>query len=319
MIPSDNLSQKSNLYLNRFVTSLAYPPATFKVHYWGSKPSHFGNNDHTHTFFEICYVADGEGIYLNDGISYKLTQGTLYATKPGSRHRITSTSGMLLLFVAFELDPKQSDSSITSLYVKLSNHSHLFIPHAQETSVVYLWKALLLQAEQLDKGTHPEWISRLAHGLLCSAIQLFHEHSGQMVKSQQAEAASASIPLTAAQQYVHAHVTRKLTIKDVASAIHLSSRQLSRILSEELGQTFPSWIRTERIRSAVYLLAYTDKSIQEIAEDTGFETANYFTRVFQEMMHITPGKFRKVVVSGKPEAAEATRVYLRLLVGRHQH
>ena len=47
-------------------------------------------------------VVQGEGVYFSDGVTYPLRAGTLYCSKPESRHYIQSDEGMLLLFFAIE-------------------------------------------------------------------------------------------------------------------------------------------------------------------------------------------------------------------------
>jgi len=47
-----------------------------------------------------------------------------------------------------------------------------------------------------------------------------------------------------------------------------------------------------RITHAMMLLLETDKSIQSVAYQSGFENISYFNRVFLRKNRITPGKFR---------------------------
>lgn len=298
MIPTPLTCQKSNLYLNQHATRLAASPASFLVHYWGGKPGHLGNAMHSHSFFEICYVAEGEGIYINNGITYPLKTGTLYCSKPGSRHRIQSADGMLLLFVAFDIVPEESAPDVVRMFETITRYHHLFIQDAEQTSPVLLWQSLLLQTSEAN-APYPEVINRLAHCLLMSALSLFAEHSIRSYSSLGGpdDPTPLSGSLKQAKQFIQSRLSDKLTIKDTAEAVHLSVRQLSRILSTELRQTFPAWVRTERLKRASYLLAYTDLSMEEIAQQTGFETVHYFHRVFSDTLRVTPGKFRKSIAS----------------------
>lgn len=49
-------------YLNQYVHRLAQNRSSFHVHYWGVMPKHYDVVPHKHSFFEICFVVDGEGI-----------------------------------------------------------------------------------------------------------------------------------------------------------------------------------------------------------------------------------------------------------------
>lgn len=48
-----------------------------------------------------------------------------------------------------------------------------------------------------------------------------------------------------------------------------------------------------RIDRAKELLDFTDKSIAEIAEASGFSNQNYFTRTFKKITGMTPSHYRK--------------------------
>ncbi|MFE5321054.1 helix-turn-helix domain-containing protein [Paenibacillus sp. NPDC056579] len=316
MIPTPLTCQKSNLYLNQHATRLAAPPASFLVHYWGGKPRHLGNDMHSHSFLEICYVADGEGIYINNGITYPLKRGTLYCSKPGSQHQIQSDDGMLLLFVAFDILHGESAPDIVRMFETITKYHHLFIPDAEETAPVLIWKSILIQASEV-KAPYPEVISQLAHSMLITALSLFAERSSYSSLDTAEDQVPLSGSLQKAKDYIQTHLSGKLAIKDVADAVHVSERQLSRLLSTELQQTFPAWVRTERLKRASYLLAYTDMSMEDIARETGFETVHYFHRVFTDTLHSTPGKFRKSIAS-KELDTKLINDFMGTLVKPHQ-
>ena len=48
-----------------------------------------------------------------------------------------------------------------------------------------------------------------------------------------------------------------------------------------------------RIREAKVLLYQTNRSVKEIAEESGFKSSYYFIRIFKEKVGMTPGNFRK--------------------------
>jgi len=58
--------------LNDFVHRINQSGASFHVHYWGVMPRHYDNQLHKHSFFEVCFVVDGEGTYMDEQSSYTL-------------------------------------------------------------------------------------------------------------------------------------------------------------------------------------------------------------------------------------------------------
>ncbi|GAA3330875.1 hypothetical protein GCM10020331_085150 [Ectobacillus funiculus] len=58
--------------------------------------------------------------------------------------------------------------------------------------------------------------------------------------------------------------------------------------------------KNERIQRAVTLLKTTDLSIKDIAEETGFRTVHYFTRVFfTSVVGSSPGRFRSLYTNSE--------------------
>ncbi|MDF2934663.1 MAG: AraC family transcriptional regulator [Paenibacillaceae bacterium] len=312
-----SIFSKSNLVLNRHLTRLKGESATFYVHYWGAKSRHKGNTPHSHSFFEICYVLHGEGTYVHDGVTYPLEAGTLYCSKPGGRHHIRSELGMQLLFVALEPVQGSCSPAFNREFAKLCLHPHLFLTHAELSPPVLLWQTLLLQAADYDKWDK-ESVGLVAYSLLVSCVSYFHQYSLSGGGTEQEELSpDRKATFQQMMEYIHAHLQEKMKLQDVAKSVHLSERQLSRLLAEELGQSFPSAVRTERMKRAAYLLGCTDVPLKQIAEDTGFENVQYFTQVFTREMGIPPNHFRKECLSHE-SVDRHIHHYLRQVATRHQ-
>jgi YesN/AraC family two-component response regulator len=148
---------------------------------------------------------------------------------------------------------------------------------------------LLLQAQQ-ETPLMQDTIENLSCALLVSFTQMFVCDRNDSHSSHQKLSTTL---VHRAKLYIRDNLSQPLRLKDVASYLHLSSRHLSRLFAEELGQTFSDYVRQERIRQAAHLLSSTDHSIKSIAEETGFATVHYFTSVFKELLGVTPGEFHK--------------------------
>lgn len=308
---------RSNLYLNQYLNRLKGASASFFVHYWGAKPEHKGNSPHTHSFFEICYVLQGEGTYHHDGVSYPLRAGTLYCSKPGSRHHIRSDGGMQLLFVALEPIESESSEPFMHDFRQLCRYPHLFVPNAAKTAPALIWQALLLQAADYEAPRYPDSIESTAYALLIGCASLF------LTRCQAGDAVPAAVPterqsaLKQVKAYIQLHMSSKIKLQEVARSVHMSERQLSRLLAEELGQSFPSLVKTERMKNAAYLLGFTDIPLKKIAALTGFESIHYFTFVFNGEMGVSPSLFRKNC-DNADYAETMIHTYLAHIASRHQ-
>lgn len=85
-----------------------------------------------------------------------------------------------------------------------------------------------------------------------------------------------------------------LSVNTLGDRFDLSPSYLSKIFKDENEISIPDYISKVRIDNAKELLRNTDKTIQKIAEETGFLSSSVFIRVFKKMEGITPGAYRKL-------------------------
>ncbi len=93
-------------------------------------------------------------------------------------------------------------------------------------------------------------------------------------------------------QYIQQHAAKDVTLEQVASLIHLSRSAFSKFFKRATGKTFSEYVNDIRIGNACYLLTESDKAINEIAYETGFDSLTYFNRVFLKKKRVTPRQFR---------------------------
>ena len=85
-------------------------------------------------------------------------------------------------------------------------------------------------------------------------------------------------------------------ILNLYSDMGISRVQLHRKLTALTGQSASNFIRNFRLQKAKKLLLETNKNVSDIAFDTGFTDANYFTRIFTEENGMAPTELRKSFV-----------------------
>ncbi len=95
------------------------------------------------------------------------------------------------------------------------------------------------------------------------------------------------------EQFFQAEYDKSPKITELADLLHLSVGQTQRIIAKLYGQTFREHILLLRMSKAKNLLTDTDKSIEEIAEATGYKTAHNFYSAFKSYNEMTPKEYRK--------------------------
>jgi len=282
-------------FLNDRAIHLKGDNLSFFVHYWGTDIDHYDNPLHKHSFFEVCYIMDGEGLYRDGDDEYPLRSGVMFISRPNIRHQILSQKGLYIVFVAFEVVEQESSPEFVELFRHFAVSSRVYIPDAHDLPEAMLWRSLMIQAAR-NRPAFAECVVPLAYSLLVSFEGLFHERSR---KSRIRRDRPSSTTLYRAKLFIRDNLSHSLKLREVANYLHISERHLSRLFSTELGKTFFCYVRKERIKRAIHLLSNTDYSIKRVAQETGFESVHYFTKVFKAETGITPGKFVRRIKSGE--------------------
>lgn len=99
--------------------------------------------------------------------------------------------------------------------------------------------------------------------------------------------------LNAIYNYVEKNYRRRMTLREVASLVHLSEESFSRFFSKVMGKPFFYFLNEYRVSISCKLLLANQLQIVEIANASGFESLPFFHRQFKKFKGCTPGEFRK--------------------------
>lgn len=91
--------------------------------------------------------------------------------------------------------------------------------------------------------------------------------------------------------YIKRNLHQKLSIESIAKLAYVSKSNFFKMFRDELGISPNDFILQERINKAKELLA-GQNSIKETAFQTGFSDTNYFTRVFKQLVGVTPKNYQ---------------------------
>ncbi len=94
-------------------------------------------------------------------------------------------------------------------------------------------------------------------------------------------------------EYIEDHLTEKLDLDRIASAVHYSKYHVHRMFKSVTGLTVNDYIQRRQLTEAAKLLVFSGKPILEIAMIAGYESQQAFTSVFTAMYKMPPGKYRE--------------------------
>lgn len=106
------------------------------------------------------------------------------------------------------------------------------------------------------------------------------------------------VMVTASMRLIAANLATPLTLADIARRVGTYEKRLSQVFRQRTGMTVFAYIGEERIARGRQLLAETDMSVQQIADQTGFNNAGNFATAFRERMGMTPSAYRQAMQAG---------------------
>ncbi len=93
--------------------------------------------------------------------------------------------------------------------------------------------------------------------------------------------------------YIREHFRERITVEELASMVHLSTRQLHRKFVETFGFSPQTFIMKLRIQAACDILQHEDSQISQVTADLGFCDQSSFTQHFHRHMGMTPLKYQR--------------------------
>jgi len=96
-------------------------------------------------------------------------------------------------------------------------------------------------------------------------------------------------------RYIEEHYTESdFSVASVSEYLQYSVNHLNKLFNEVTGHTVHEWINRLRLERAKQLVLHSDRLINEIAQEAGFNSSNYFYFVFKKTFGMTPNSYRKM-------------------------
>ena len=93
--------------------------------------------------------------------------------------------------------------------------------------------------------------------------------------------------------FIEAHVQQPVANREITRHLGMSVNAMLRHYKQELGISPQEYLRQKRIEKACSLLHDPQRSIKQIAEETGFCDRYHFSRTFKALQGLTPFQYRR--------------------------
>ncbi|MET4513707.1 AraC-like DNA-binding protein [Bradyrhizobium sp. I1.7.5] len=93
----------------------------------------------------------------------------------------------------------------------------------------------------------------------------------------------------------------KVALEQIATELGLSVSHFSRAFRISTGLPPHQWLLRQRVKAATQLMTVRNLPLSEIAISAGFANQSHFTRVFTQMVGVSPGAWRRETHGGRDE------------------
>lgn len=252
---------------------------------------------HWHDEIEIVYVLKGKCTYYINFKPYEANAGDIIIIPPTAIHSFEQFQkehffGITFVFNLNMINNNSLDICSSKYFLPVLNNEVVFHTIIKSNSIGYSEMHSCIEDIMACVFNEKQGYElRLKMKLLemfyiLFEYRLYNVHTEITADLKEAEQIKQVI------QYIEMHYSERITLEMLAKFAQSSVYHFAHRFKKCTGQSPIEYIKQYRISCAAKMLLSTDKTILEIAIQTGFNNISYFNRAFREMFQITPTAYR---------------------------
>lgn len=241
--------------------------------------------------YRLFYVISGELQLITEKCTYVIAEKSLIIIPPAVKYKIAECKKDTLIYILnFDLDSNNSDVSAMSPDRPESfDIKRVIIPARIDFCEIYFEvDAFFVEAllNKLYEESEKNYIySDEIKDAYLKLILLY------LIREKIKEKTPGIIGDI--KKYIEKNCLFCPSNEEMATYVGYHPLYLNRIFKQHTGKTLHAYQLECRLKEAEKLILSSDKNICEIAEITGFDTAEYFTKVYKKHFGHTPTQARK--------------------------
>ncbi len=244
--------------------------------------------EHFHKYIELLYVYDGAQHIKIDNKNYCVGKGELAVIFPDIIHSYftekTKTADELLIMC----DPKLLGSLFPSFKNHLPNNPIVYATDIDEETLFALSHLSPNSNFQVKFGYTCIILSNIINSLI-------------LTNSIRTPSKDLTYKIT---EYIENNFTQDITRETLAKIFNVNVYYISRIFKEHFKMNLRSYLGLIRSEYASTLIRTTNRTLTDIAFDSGFDSIRTFNRVFKDIYGISPSEFKNNIINyTKPSKA----------------
>lgn len=257
---------------------------------------------HCHDCLELNLAEQGKGTYIIGGKLYPIREGDIFVINNREQHlAIHGEEGLSLTVLVFDLDAVWKSRYGKEYLKPFLNRSKNFsnrITGQEEGYEMLLFAFHCLKQEAKSRRTGWQMVMESSIHLLLSFLYRYYNEKREIKEEDSPDSMFGRISRIFT--YIDGHFAENVTLAQLAEEMAVSRNYLCKCFKQTTGQTIFAYIEQVRIRYACYLLYTSQKSVADIAMESGFGSVSYFNRVFRKHCGVSPGQYRKGAAEHEP-------------------
>lgn len=237
---------------------------------------HSGRRD-----YQLIYIHAGHCVVTIDGVVNIASPGDCILYRPGEvqDYLLSKNAEPHTYWIHFNGDACQCIFDLLAL-------QNIYIVKAGQNREIEHLVSRICQYHNLKIPNHEV----ICSGLMQSILALLSNEAHKTSDHSEVKSADKISELISRVKMVP---NLDFTVAGCAEFCNMSKAHFARVFKRTTGLSPVQFMLGIRIDRAKELLDFTDKSIAEIAEASGFSNQNYFTRTFKKITGMTPSHYRK--------------------------
>lgn len=252
---------------------------------------------HWHEESEILYILEGSMLLQIDTKSFMVNKGDIILIPPNLIHGASRCNDSPCGFYAIVFHPALVSSVLNDIiqqnyldpfFMKTSNTFYYINEVSKEQAKILHYVTSIIEAYDSKSFGFELLIKAYILQMFYTLIQ-FQSTKKHYPKK---DDILATLRIKKILAFMEDNYQQTFSLVDWASSLHLSKEQFCRVFKKLFNNTPIAYLMHYRISKASDLLIHSNLSIIDIAFETGFESANYFSIAFKSEMQTTPSEYR---------------------------
>ncbi|MDO4496466.1 MAG: helix-turn-helix transcriptional regulator [Bacteroidales bacterium] len=254
-------------------------------------------SDHIHSFYEILWFQEGEGMHTIDFVEYEVHPGTIFFISPGQIHHFDKKEGYKGMAIKMCTDFMRDEEGSNEQFLKY-NVFHTFdaAPYFRIDKATSDMLAVIAQEMDEEAANYSGEFGNIE--ILKSLLRIF------LIKTLRYGTAGTPMDVNHLKpshqlyirfrQMVEKQYKQMHTVQDYADKLNVAVRTLNKCVNDCANRSPLALINERSLLEAKRMVRYTNMLIKEIAIDLGYEDPSYFVKFFKRQTGYLPSDFREL-------------------------